>query len=46
MHVLRECGLRSEARHLVWERPGERHVVLWLTSGRSLQTPEVKRRIK
>ena len=32
MHVLRERGLRSEARHLVWERPGERHVVLRLTS--------------
>ena len=31
--VLRELGLMSETRHLVWERPGERHVVLRLTSG-------------
>ena len=33
MRVLSEVGLRSAARHLVWERPGERHVVLRLTSG-------------
>ena len=32
MQVLSERGLKSEARHLVWERPGERHVVLRLTS--------------
>lgn len=32
MQVLNERGLRSETRHLVWERPGERHVVLRLTS--------------
>jgi hypothetical protein len=33
MHVLSGRGLSVEARHLVWERPGERHLVLRLTSG-------------
>lgn len=33
VQILSELGLMIEARHLVWERPGERHVVLRLTSG-------------
>jgi hypothetical protein len=32
LQILGVMGLNAEARHLVWERPGERHLVLRLTS--------------